>query len=78
MVTACVDGYSTNVCYTYDDDVAYSLAVAACNSQGLEYDCECQFSFVSVDHFVLSPTCGTVALRTLTTCTKEGCTWMRT
>ena len=48
VVTACVNGYNTNVCYPNDYDAGYSLAVAACNSQGLQYDCEYQFSFVSV------------------------------
>ena len=41
VVTACVSRSNTSVCYPDDYDVAYSLAVAACNSQGLEYDCEC-------------------------------------
>ena len=48
MVTACVNGYSTNVCYSDDYDVASSLATAACNSQGLEYDSEHYFSFASM------------------------------
>ena len=48
VVTACVNGYSTNVCYSDNYDVASSLATAACNSQGLEYDCEHYFSFTSM------------------------------
>ena len=40
MVTACVNGSSTSVCYPDDYDVAVSLAVAACYSKGMEYNCE--------------------------------------
>ena len=48
MVIACVNEYSTNVCYSDNYDVASSLATAACNSQGLGYDCEHYFSFASM------------------------------
>ena len=40
VVTACVNGYNTSVCYPVYHSVAYSLAVAACNSQRLGAYCK--------------------------------------
>ena len=38
VVTACFNGYNTSVC-SFEEN-SYPVAVAACNSEGLEYYCK--------------------------------------